>query len=58
VADEKSDLYSVGVVLYEMVTGQVPFDGETAVSVALKHVQEPPRSARLLEPSVPRAWTR
>ncbi len=52
VADEKSDLYSVGVVLYEMVTGQVPFDGETAVSVALKHVQEPPRSARILEPSV------
>lgn len=52
VADEKSDLYSVGVVLYEMVTGQVPFDGETAISVALKHVQEPPRSARLLEPSV------
>ena len=51
-ADEKSDLYSVGVVLYEMVTGQVPFDGETAVSVALKHVQEPPRSARLLEPTV------
>jgi serine/threonine-protein kinase len=52
VADEKSDLYSVGVVLNEMVTGQVPFDGETAVSVALKHVQEPPRRARLLEPSV------
>jgi serine/threonine-protein kinase len=52
VADEKSDLYSVGVVLYEMVTGQVPFDGETAVSVALKHVQEPPKSARLMEPSV------
>lgn len=52
VADEKSDLYSVGVVLYEMVTGEVPFDGETPVSVALKHVQEPPRSARLLEPEV------
>jgi serine/threonine-protein kinase len=52
VADEKSDLYSVGVVLYEMVTGQVPFDGETAVSVALKHVQEPPKSARLMEPTV------
>jgi len=51
-ADEKSDLYSVGVVLYEMVTGQVPFDGETAVSVALKHVQEPPKSSRLIEPQI------
>jgi len=46
VADEKSDLYSVGVVMYEMLTGQVPFDGETSVSVALKHVNEQPRSMR------------
>ncbi len=46
VADEQSDLYSVGVVLYEMLTGHVPFDGETSVSVALKHVSEQPRSVR------------
>ena len=46
VADEKSDLYSVGVVMYEMLTGQVPFDGETSVSVALKHVSEEPKSMR------------
>ncbi len=46
VADEKSDLYSVGVVMYEMLTGQVPFDDETSVSVALKHVSEEPKSMR------------
>lgn len=55
VADEKSDLYSVGVVLYEMLTGQVPFDGDTAVSVALKHVSEEPRSMRELNPAISRA---
>ncbi|MBQ8954539.1 MAG: protein kinase [Clostridia bacterium] len=42
VADAKSDLYSVGVVLYEMVTGRVPFDAETPMAVALKHIHEKP----------------
>lgn len=55
VADEKSDLYSVGVVMYEMLTGQVPFDGETSVSVALKHVSEEPKSMRIYQNGISKA---
>ncbi len=40
-SDEKSDIYSLGIVLFEMVTGRVPFDGETTVSIAIKQIQEP-----------------
>ena len=47
-----SDLYSVGVVLYEMLTGRVPFDGDAAVTIALKHVSEAPVPPSQINPSV------
>jgi serine/threonine-protein kinase len=53
--DARSDLYSIGIVLYEMVTGVVPFDGESAVSVALKQVSEAPIPPRERSPAVPPA---
>jgi serine/threonine-protein kinase len=48
-----SDLYAIGVVLYEMLTGLVPFDAETAVTIALKHVAEQPRPPSSINPEVP-----
>ncbi|MGI8572390.1 MAG: Stk1 family PASTA domain-containing Ser/Thr kinase [Solirubrobacteraceae bacterium] len=48
-----SDLYAIGVVLYELLTGRVPFDGESAVTIALKHVSEAPAPLLHLNPAIP-----
>lgn len=53
VVDQKSDIYSIGITMYEMVTGHVPFDGDSTVSVALKHLQEEIKSPAEEVPDIP-----
>lgn len=55
VVDNRTDIYSFGIVIYEMVTGRVPFDGETAVAVALKHIQDELMPPINIVPSLPRS---
>ena len=53
--DRRADLYSAGIVLYELLTGQVPFDGEAPISIAIKQINERPVPPRQLEPGIPPA---
>lgn len=51
--DEKSDIYSLGIVMYEMITGQVPYEGDSPISVALKHIQEEIKPPREIDYTIP-----
>src|SRR5947208_12864787 len=50
--DHRSDLYSIGIMLYEMLAGRVPFTGDSAVSIALKHVNDEPQPLSQLRPDI------
>jgi eukaryotic-like serine/threonine-protein kinase len=52
--DESSDLYSTGIVLYELLTGEVPFTGETPVEIAMKHLSQIPEAPSTIRPEIPR----
>ena len=53
--DAKTDIYSLGVLMYEMVTGRLPFEGDTAVAVAMQHIEKEPTSPKAINPDIPQS---
>jgi len=56
--DQRSDIYSLGIILFEMLTGQVPFKGDTALSIAVQHKTESPPDPKSLNPQIPENLSR